>query len=253
MSAPSLPEDPAAEIAALRAEVAALRAELGDDVWRLRRLAELGVAQAKINHDLRNLMTSALMLADRLQTSADARVSRSGTLLVTAIEQATALIATTLNFSAETAPLLNVSRFPLAALIAEVAEEVAAEHGGFAIENAAPAHLHLEADRAMVARAIGHLLRCAAKAQARRAVVHVEEAVTAIGIVLTDDGRPFRDGTAAAAFRPLSGAFRYGSTGLGFVIARDLIEAHGGSIAIRTASDEDARTCIVLSLPLVAR
>ncbi len=211
------------------------------------------MAQAKVNHDLRNLMTSALMLADRLQTSADPRVSRSGGLLVAAIEQATALIATTLNFAAETAPRLRVSRFPLAPLIAEVAGDVAAEHGGFDVENAAPADLHMEADRAMVARAIGHLLRCAAKAQARRAVVQVEAAASAIGIVLTDDGRPFRDGTAAAAFRPLSGAFRYGSTGLGFVIARDLIEAHGGSIAIRMADAGDTRTCIVLSLPLVVR
>jgi signal transduction histidine kinase len=247
MSEPIPPQDQAAEIAALRAEVAALRAELGDDVWRLRRLAELGVAQAKINHDLRNLMTSALMVADRLQGSGDAKVARSGTMLVTAIEQATALIATTLNFAAEAAPLLSRSRFRLAAVIADVAEELRAEHDGFVIENAAPADLHLDADRALFARAMGHLLRSAAKAQARQAVVHVEQADASVAIVLTDDGRPFREG-ASPAFRPFSGAFRYGSTGLGFVIARDLIEAHGGSIRLRTGSG-DGRTCIVLSLP----
>jgi signal transduction histidine kinase len=256
MSEPAHSDDQAAEIAALRAEVAALRAELeadlavklGEDVWRLRRLAELGVAQAKINHDLRNLMTSALMVADRLQGSGDAKIARSGTMLVTAIEQATALIATTLNFTAEAAPLPSRSRFRLAALIADIAEELRAEHDGFAIENAAPADLHLEADRALFARAIGHLLRTAAKAQARQAVVHVEQAETSLAIVLTDDGRPFRE-DVSAAFRPFSGAFRYGSTGLGFVIARDLIEAHGGSILIRTGSG-DGRTCIVLRLPV---
>jgi signal transduction histidine kinase len=251
MSGPPTPADQSAEIAALRAEVAALRAELGaelgEDVWRLRRLAELGVAQAKINHDLRNLMTSALMVADRLQGSDDARIARSGTMLVTAIEQATALIATTLNFAAEAAPLLSRSRFPLAALIADVAEELRAEHDGFAIANEAPVDLHLEADRALVARAIGHLLRASAKAQARQAVVHVERSGAAVAIVLTDDGRPFRDGVSTA-FRPFSGAFRYGSTGLGFVIARDLIEAHGGSILVRTGNG-DGRTCIVLHLP----
>jgi signal transduction histidine kinase len=247
MSGPAPVEDQAAEIAALRAEVAALRAEHGQDLWRLRRLAELGVAQAKINHDLRNLMTSALMVADRLQGSGDAKIARSGSMLVTAIEQATTLIATTLNFAAEAPPLLSRSRFPLAPVIAEVAEELSAEHAGFVIENTAPASLHLDADRALFARAIGHLLRSAAKAQARQAVVHVEEAHTAVAIVLTDDGRPFRDGVSAA-FRPFSGAFRYGSTGLGFVIARDLIEAHGGSIMVRTGSG-DGRTCIVVRLP----
>jgi signal transduction histidine kinase len=250
VSGPATPEDQAAEIAALRAEVAALRATLGDDVWRLRRLAELGVAQAKINHDLRNLMTSALMVADRLQGSDDARIARSGTVLVTAIEQATALIATTLNFVAEAAPRPSRSRFRLAALIADIAEELRAEHDGFTIENAAPTDLHLDADRALFARALGHLLRGAAKAQARQAMVHVEEEETSVAIVLTDDGRPFREGVSAA-FRPFSGAFRYGSTGLGFVIARDLIEAHGGSILVRTGS-ADGRTCIVLRLPVPA-
>jgi signal transduction histidine kinase len=247
MSKPDAPEDVAAEIVAAQAA-------LGADAWRLRRLAELGIAQAKINHDLRNLLTSALMVADRLQGAADPKVGRSGALLVAAIEKATELIATTEAFAAEAAPLLARSRFSLAALIAELAEDLQAEHLQVTVENATPAHLHLEADRAAFGRAIGHLLRTAAKAEARRVAVHVEPGTRVIGIVLTDDGRPFINVPAAAAFRPFSGAFRYGSTGLGFVIARDVIEAHGGSITVRTstartgAGDED-RTCIVLTLP----
>lgn len=246
------PDDSATtEVEALLAEVAALRAVLGADVWRLRRLAELGVVQAKINHDLRNLMTSALMVADRLQTAADPQVSRSGRMLVAAIEQATALIATTLDFAAEAAPLLAPRRFALGPLIAEVAEEMRAEHADCAIENRTPGHLHLDADRAQLHRAFGHLLRVAAKAQARRIVVQAEEQTATIDILLSDDGRPFRDSGSAAAFRPFSGAFRYGSTGIGFVIARDLIEAHGGRITIRAGQGEVA-TCIVLTLPLRA-
>jgi signal transduction histidine kinase len=241
------PEDAAAEIAALQAA-------LGADVWRLRRLAELGMAQAKINHDLRNLMTSALMVADRLQDAADPKVSRAGSLLVGAIERASALITTTHAFAAEAAPLLDRRRFPLAALIAEVAEDVRAGHAQVTIENATPEHLHLEADRAAFARAIGHLLRIAAQAEARRVAVHIEPGPAVIGIVLTDDGRPFRNVSAAMAFQPFSGAFRYGSTGLGFVIARDVIEAHGGSIAVRanparSGAETEDRTCIVLTLP----
>ena len=247
MSEPEAPQDAAAVIAALHSA-------FGTDIWRLRRLVELGVAQAKINHDLRNLMTSALMLADRLQVSADPKVSRAGLLLVGSIERATALIATTQAFTTEAAPLLARSRFPLAALIAEVAEELRAEHAHVTVENGTPDHLHLDADRVEFARAIGHLLRTAAKAEARRVSVHVEHEASLVAIVLTDDGRPFQSVPAAGVFRPFSGAFRYGSTGLGFVIARDVIEAHGGSITVRTrmvrTDDEDEqRTCIVLTLP----
>jgi len=247
MSEPEAPADAAADIAALWSA-------LGANIWRLRRLAELGVAQAKINHDLRNLMTPALMVADRLQNSADPQVSRAGGLLVNAIERATALIATTQTFTEEAAPLLARSRFSLAGLIAELAEDLQAEHGDLTVENATPEDFHLEADRAEFSRAIGHLLRTAAKAEARRVAVRVELQPSVIGIVLTDDGRPFRNVPVAAAFQPFSGAFRYGSTGLGFVIARDVIEAHGGSITVRTetvrtGADDEERTCIVVTLP----
>ena len=246
MSKPDVPDD-------LAATLAALQSVLGADIWRLRRLAELGVAQAKINHDLRNLMTSALMVADRLQGSADPKVGRAGAMLVASIERATALIATTQAFTTAAAPLLARSRFSLAALIAEVAEELRGEHGDVMIEDATPGHLHVEADRVEFGRAIGHLLRTAAKAEARRVAVHVEREESVIGIVLTDDGRPFQ-GASGSAFQPFSGAFRYGSTGLGLVIARDIIEAHGGSITIRTSTlrtgtEAEDSTCIVLRLP----
>jgi signal transduction histidine kinase len=238
----------------LAAEITALWSAFGADVWRLRRLAELGVAQAKINHDLRNLMTPALMVADRLQASADPSVSRAGSLLVTAIERATALINTTQAFTEEAAPLLARSRFPLAALIAEWAETLRAEHEQLTIDDATPEDLHLEADRAEFGRAIGHLLRTAAKAEASRVAVHIERQESVIGIVITDDGRPFRNVTAAEAFRPFSGAFRYGSTGLGFVIAREVIEAHGGTITVRTSMvrprpEGQEMTCVVVTLP----
>jgi signal transduction histidine kinase len=238
-----------AEVDRLRTEVAALRAALGGDVWRLRRLAELGVAQAKINHDLRNVMTSALMVADRLQGAEDPKVSRAGGMLVAAIERATALITTTQSFTAEQAPALLRSRFPLLALITEVVEDLRAEHAGLAVEIAAPDHLQMEADRAQLSRAIGHLLRGAAKAEARRVAVHAEAGDRAVGIVLTDDGRPFRDVASMAAFQPFSGAFRHGSNGLGFVIARDVVEAHGGAITLRAAAEGERRTSIVLTLP----
>jgi signal transduction histidine kinase len=238
-----------AEVDRLRAEVAALRAALGGDVWRLRRLAELGVAQAKINHDLRNVMTAAMMVADRLQAADDPKVSRAGGMVVAAIERATELIATAQSFTAEPAPVLMRSRFPLLALIAEVVGDLHAEHAELAVEVAAPDHLQMEADRAQLSRAIGHLLRGAAKAEARRVAVHAEAGERAIGIVLTDDGYPFRNVASVAAFQPFSGAFRHGSNGLGFVIAREVVEAHGGAITLRTGAEGERRTCIVLTLP----
>lgn len=239
------------ELISLRAEVADLRQALGEDVWRLRRLAELGVAQAKLNHDLRNVMASALMVADRLETSEDSKVARSGRLIVASLEQATALINTSLDFANDEAPTLTRTPCPLGLLLDEVTQEVHAQHPTMAVECQMPADITIEADRALLFRAFGHLLRTAAKAQAKRMEIMVEVLVDKIVVHFGDDGRPFRDEQLANALRPFSGAFRYGSSGLGLVIARELIEAHGGTVAVRYATAE-ASTCIDVTLPLDA-
>ena len=43
------------------------------------RLAQLGGAVAKISHDLRNILTTAQLFADRIEGSADPVVARAGT------------------------------------------------------------------------------------------------------------------------------------------------------------------------------
>lgn len=239
------------ELISLRSEVAELRQALGDDVWRLRRLAELGVAQAKLNHDLRNVMASALMVADRLETSEDSKVARSGRLIVASLEQATALINTSLDFANDGAPALVRAPCLLGPLLDEVTQEIHAQHPTMAVECRMPGDMSIEADRALLFRAFGHLLRTSAKALAKRMEITVEALADKIVIHLADDGRPFRDEQLANALRPFSGAFRYGSSGLGLVIARELIEAHGGTIAVRYAA-ADASTCIEVTLPLGA-
>lgn len=237
------------ELLALRTEVAVLRRTLGEDVWRLRRLAELGVAQAKLNHDLRNIMASALMVSDRLEASEDPKVARSGRLIVSALEQATALINTSLDFAQEGAPRLTRAPCTLSSIIEQAVQDVHVQHQSMAVEYGTATDVTLDADRALLLRAFAHLLRTAAKAQARRMAIMVEVLAERIVIHFSDDGRPFRDEQLADALRPFSGAFRFGSSGLGLVIARELIEAHGGTIGVRHGEGE-ASTTVEVMLPL---
>lgn len=236
------------ELKHLRVEVARLKAALGEDGFRLRRLAELGTAQAKLNHDLRNVMASAMMVADRLSAAEDAKVSRSGKLIVAALDQASSLIATTLDFATEKQPVLNRTRFPLGTLIQETAEDIAPHYPTFYVENSVPHDLLIEADHGLLLRAFSHLMRTAAKAQARHMAVVGDAQGPDIHLILRDDGRPFRDQSIANPLSPFSGAFRYGSSGLGLVIARELIEAHGGRIALRPESGSES-TIMEVVLP----
>jgi signal transduction histidine kinase len=244
----SLASVEADEIAALATAIHRHDQRLRDALWRQNRLAELGVSAAKVHHDLRNLMTSAMLVADRLQESEDAAVSRAGARLVSAVERSTAMLQAASDFAGEKRPALTPSRFRLSELVDEIARNLAETHRSLSVENRAPAELEVEADRAHLDRAFGHVLRVAADARAKVAVVEARTEARRVIIFVTDDGTEFAPAMRADAFRAFSGCHRYGSTGLGLVIARDVMLAHGGDIALAPEMPEGS-TRIVLTLP----
>ncbi len=70
------------------------------------RLAALGTAVTKINHDLRNILATARLVTDGLTASAAPEVRRIPPRLIDAIDRAVALCTRTLDFSREGAPPL---------------------------------------------------------------------------------------------------------------------------------------------------
>ena len=84
------------------------------------RLAGLGAAVAKISHDLRNLLTTAQLMADRIEASADPGVRRTAPKLVGSLARAINLCERTLAYgrAEELPPVPSV--FSLAPLVAEV-------------------------------------------------------------------------------------------------------------------------------------
>ncbi len=62
------------------------------------RLAALGLAVSKINHDLRNLLASAQLFSDRLASLPDPRVQRFAPKLMRALERAIAFCQSTLSY-----------------------------------------------------------------------------------------------------------------------------------------------------------
>ena len=61
-------------------------------------LAALGLAVSKINHDLRNLLTSAQLFSERLATVSDPHVQRFAPKLMRALERAIAFCQSTLSY-----------------------------------------------------------------------------------------------------------------------------------------------------------
>src|SRR5262249_62176508 len=101
------PENPASiiapswrgdEIGTAERELASMQRDLASMLQQKSRLASLGLAVSKINHDLRNLLTTAQLFSDRLVRLPDPHVQRFAPKLMRALERAIAFCESTLSY-----------------------------------------------------------------------------------------------------------------------------------------------------------
>ena len=130
------------------------------------RLAALGRAVAKISHDLRNMLTTAQLLVDSLETSPDPRVRRIAPKLVSSIARAVALCDRTLAYGKAEEPPPDIERFGLARLVNEVLEAERQTLGAETVEftAAVPQGLCVRGDPDQLFRVLSNLVRNAAQA-----------------------------------------------------------------------------------------
>ena len=237
------------EIGGAIAAVAAMQATVRQDLWRKSRLAALGTAMAKVNHDLRGVLATALLVSDRLASSTDPKVRAAAPLLLGAIERAIALATRTMEFAREGPPTLTTTRFALRPLIAEAAAaaEAAAGRPGAETTLAVSEEITLIADRDLLFRVFLNLLRNAIEAGARRIAVTAAADAAVVAITVADDGPGLPAALAADPFRPFHSG-RRGGSGLGLAIARDLVRAHGGEIELAETGPAGTRFRILLPL-----
>jgi signal transduction histidine kinase len=203
------------------------------------RLAALGLAVSKISHDLRNMLSSAQLLSDRLRSVKDERVQQLVPKLLASLDRAIRLCARTLDFgqAQETPPKRKL--FVLAPLLAEVGDALGLPRPNLIDWTLdVPPELKVDADRDQLFRVLSNLCRNAVLAlesendgageiviTARR-----EGSVTVIDVRDTGPGVPER--AKAHLFEAFQSVARKGGTGLGLAIAAELVNAHGGQIAL---------------------
>src|SRR5882757_67317 len=113
------------EIGVAQRELAEMQETVRQALRQRARLAALGTAVTKINHDLRGILSTALLVSDGLAESAAPEVRRVAPTLLAAIDRAVALCTRTLDFTRETPPPLIRERFAFAALVDDVGEAIA--------------------------------------------------------------------------------------------------------------------------------
>jgi signal transduction histidine kinase len=213
-------------------------------------------AVAKISHDLRNMLTTAQIMADRIETSADPAVARTVPKLVASLSRAINLCERTLAYGkAEELPP-EPTVFPLRPLVLEVLENegaaAPARCAGFEAE--VPERMTVRADADQLFRVLSNLVRNAAQAieasgASGRVTIRAAEAGgrSEIRVIDTGPGLPLK--AREHLFQPFRGGVRQGGTGLGLVIAAEIVRGHGGSLDLEETGARGSTFRISLPAP----
>jgi signal transduction histidine kinase len=230
------------EIGTSENELASMQREIASMLHQKNRLAALGLAVSKINHDLRNLLSGAQLFSDQLSSSPDPKVQRFAPKLMRALERAIAFCQSTLSYGAALEPPPERRKLPLEPLIEEVHEAL-----GLGIEVpirwivAVERGLVVDADHDQLFRILVNVARNSVQAlQARGANDPARDQVRITGrregsvvvIEVSDTGPGIPAKARAHLFEAFQSSTRAGGTGLGLAIAAELAQAHGGDIKL---------------------
>jgi len=249
------PSDRKDEIGRVERELARMQEEVRQSLRSRARLVALGEAVAKINHDLRNMLTSAQMASERLSSSSDPLVAKALPRLERALGRAAALARNVLEYgkSEEAAPQLQ--KMLLARVVAVAAEDAGLEDDGVRLVRDLPARFTIMADSDQLHRILVNLMRNARQAiesdpardRKGRITVRADARDNLVILRVTDDGPGIPERLAGRLFEPFVSGRASEGTGLGLTISRELAANHGGELRLLDTGPEG--TTFELRLP----
>ncbi len=240
------------EVGRAERELAVMQETVRQALAQKERLAALGTAVTKINHDLKNILSTMRLLSDGIADSPAPELRRVAPGLAAAIDRAVALTSGTLDYTRDAAPALRYSRFALAGMVEEIAM-LGLKSGAMPlqVDNKVPPPIIVAADRDQLFRVLENLVLNAAQVGAQNVVLHAAETKDLVMIEIGDDGPGMAPKARENLFRPFAGSARPGGTGLGLAIAREILRAHGGDIVLDESTGSG--TIFRLSLPRAPR
>lgn len=243
------------EIGILEQELAAMETEIFTLLRQRRHLADLGLAVSKINHDLRNTLTSAQLLSDQVATLDDPKVQRLAPRLVHSIDRAVGFAQSVLDYGRQSSTPPKPVPIDVRTLVDEAAFEAGLlGHGTVKLHNEVADGVIVRADPDQLARVFVNLMKNAREALETQGEANAAPIITASAVVgdqtvvisIADNGPGLPPRARDNLFVAFEGSARAGGTGLGLAIAREIAEAHGGSLAF---IDQPQGTRFDITLP----
>jgi signal transduction histidine kinase len=229
------------EIGVAERELSAMQRDLVSMLHQKSRLAALGLAVSKINHDLRNLLASSQLLSDQLASVPDPRVQRFAPKLMRSLERAIAFCQSTLSYGRAQEAAPDRRMIGIEQVVAEVRETAGLADASITWITAIERGLSVDADPDQLFRVLLNLVRNAAQALESnpkndpasmqiRVTGRREGAVAILEVSDTGPGVPQK--ARDHLFEAFQTSGRLGGSGLGLAIAAELIRAHGGEISL---------------------
>lgn len=215
-----------------------------------KRLADLGLAVSKINHDLRNVLTSAQLVSDRLAMDKDERIAKMGERLVRAVDRGVRIAEGVLEYGSEKDEILDLETVNLSEVASEAANDTLRRFPGVTFENQIDPKLAARADADHTYRIFQNLIRNAAQALKDRpeakVTIEARNGGDKVYTTLSDNGPGLPAKVRETIFTPFTTGGGRGRTGLGLTISKELAEAQGGNIIL--VSSDDKGTAFELTL-----
>lgn len=247
------PADPARTVAVSRrgdeigeaeAALAAMQADVRAAFAQKERLAALGGAVARINHDLRNVLASAQLISDRLAMSEDERVAAVGARLLRAVDRGIRLCQDTLDYGRTSERPPELSPVALREAVDDAAGDAFAATGAADWDNQISPELRVSVDPDHLHRIFLNLFRNALQAmQGQDEPALSVRASLSDGMVqvqVRDSGPGVPDRIAETLFEPFGRTGSRSGSGLGLSIARELSRAMGGEVILAASGPDGA-------------
>lgn len=230
------------EIGIAERELATMQGELQAALHQKSRLAALGLAVSKVNHDLRNILATAQLISDRMVLLPDPTVQRFAQKLITTLDRAIDFCTSTLKYgsAAEAPPSRRmVELWPIVEDVYHTLGIDLRDKIGWI--NAVPRDLEIDVDPEQFVRVLLNLARNSIQAlesdgcgDASGDAITIDAIREGRAVVITfrDSGPGIPDRARTVLFEAFRGAVRPGGTGLGLAIAAEIVNAHGGRITL---------------------
>ncbi len=235
-----VPSERGDEIGVAERELESMQRELSQFLLQRKRLAQLGLAVSKISHDLRNMLANAQLISDRLTSVSDPRVQQFAPKLIASLDRAINFCNDSLKFGRgqESEPRREIMK--LKPLLGEVADGLGLPRDGqiaWALD--VDDDVTVDADHEHLFRILSNLASNAVQAiESQGAEARGEIKVKAqredgrVSIWVSDDGPGVPKAARENLFKAFQSSRRKGGTGLGLVIAAELVAAHGGTLEL---------------------